>query len=127
MMTTATPTELTKTIQAYEEAAARNDIDSISKFLDESFVQTYPTGKVANKQEHLRALRSMNAKVESVESTDSRLLCYPGFAVFLVGTRLVVSLNGKPHSMGVRATQVWRDMSTGWSCVAIHSSFIEQT
>ena len=64
-MITATPTELTKTLQAYEEAAARNDVDGISKFLDESFVQTYPTGKVANKQEHLRALRSMNAKVEA--------------------------------------------------------------
>lgn len=124
-MTTAR-TELTKTLQGYLEAAARNDVDGISKFLDEAFVQTYPTGKVANKEEHLGALRSMNAKVESVEQTDSRLLCYPGFAVFLVGTRLVFSQNGKTHSMGVRATQVWREVSKGWVCVAIHSGFIEQ-
>lgn len=126
MITTA-PTELAKTLQAYEEAAARNDVDSISNFLDESFVQTYPTGKVANKQEHLRALRSMNAKVEAMERTDSRLLCYPGFAVFLVGTRLLFSVNEKTYSKDVRATQVWRKMSTGWSCVAIHSGFVEQT
>jgi hypothetical protein len=115
MITTA-PTELTKTLQAYEEAAVRNDIDAISTFLDESFVQTYPTGKVANKQEHLAALRSMNAKVESVKRTDSRLLCYPGFAVLLIGTRLVLYLNGKTQSMDVRATQVWRNISPGWSC-----------
>jgi len=124
MITTA-PTELTKTLQAYEEAAARNDIDAISSFLDESFVQTYPTGKVANKQEYLAALRSVNAKVESVKRTDSRLLCYPGFAVLLIGTHLVLSLNGKTQSMDVRATQVWRNMLPGWSCVAIHSGFIE--
>jgi len=125
-MTTAPP-ELTKTLHAYEQAAARNDVDSISTFLDECFVQTYPTGKVANKREHLDALRSMNAKVESMEQTDSRLLCYPGVAVFLVGARLMVSLNGKTHRMNVRTTQVWRNVSSGWSCVAIHSSFIEQT
>ena len=106
----------------------RRETTSIASlnFWTNPLLQIYPTGKVANKQEHLRALRSMNAKVESMEPTDSRLLCYPGSAVFLVGTRLVVSLNGKTHSMEVRATQVWRNMSTGWSCVAIHSGFIEQ-
>jgi len=124
--TTAASAEFQSTLTSYEAAVAHNDVESISSFLDESFVQTYPTGKVVNKREHLDALRSMQASLLSMEKTDCRLLCYPSFVVVVVGIRLAIGSNGREHTMQVRATQVWRQVPSGWSCVAIHSSFEEQ-
>ena len=124
--TPASP-ELENTLRTYEAAVACNDVDSIAALLDETFVQTYPTGKVANKAEHLNALRSMAARILSTAQTDRQLVCYSGFAVLVAGTRLVFSIAGREHTMQVRATQVWREAPSGWSCVAIHSSFVEES
>lgn len=100
--------ELNKFLDDYTAALQKNSSDEAAKFLAADYIRVGADGSLANREQHLGAMRSGDLKYQTVETTDRKwnFKAFGNVAIVLSKLKLKASNKGQDLSGTYRVTSV---------------------
>lgn len=100
------------------EAFKRRDAVALDRLMAAGFVATRFDGRIENKAELLKAIRSGATAVNSVTTNDSQVRVYGRTAVVTGESKWDGLLDGQKVSVELRQTEVWVNQQGRWQIVS---------
>ncbi|PYX06209.1 MAG: hypothetical protein DMG88_19180 [Acidobacteria bacterium] len=109
----------------YTQGILKKDTQLLSGVFAETFVDTFSSGQVVNKQQYLDAIKADSSKIGSLNVEDQKYQFYTDAAVVTAKFTVKGEDEGKPFNTTGRSTDVWVKINGDWFCVAAHSCLIK--
>ncbi|MCA1622919.1 MAG: nuclear transport factor 2 family protein [Acidobacteria bacterium] len=91
--------ELNKFLDDYTAALMKNSADETAKYLAADYIRVGADGSVANREQHLAAMRSGDLKYQTVETTDRKWNFKAFGSVAIVMSRLTLKATNKGQEL----------------------------
>ena len=112
--------ELLKLENAFAEAIANNDLESIRRLVADDWIIIDPNGEIVDRTRFFEVIKSGVLTHDMMESKDSRVRVYGDSAVVTAVTRTKGKYMGHDFSTQERATDVFVKRDRRWQCVLTH-------
>ena len=110
--------------RAWNQAEASQQVNEVSKLVDDTLVYTDYDGSIMNKSEYLKWVAAPEQKADHLFDEGMTVHVYANAAVVNGVYRESGTNKGKKYVIRSRYTDTWIRFGSIWRCVASHSTLI---